>query len=293
MFDHFRQRFGNEQKPKRETPELVELRPEDVTSLNLGWSSHFNTASLRQHLFDYPGLSLRVRGQEEYVVGDRWRRHDGVGQILESKGRLYRPELVDGLVAEFERRGFGAIVISHDEHSDNFRLYAEAGFEEIERIVYYEKPDVQLNFAYEGTPLQFTPYNPGLLDDLLTVDHASFPWLWWNSRREVEYYSSQDDVSIFIAYAENGTRPVGYFSFTLYERWAHLDRLAVIPEMQGQKVGAYQLGVGINIMAERGARRVTLSTQLNNKQSQRLYEGFGFQRVRSLEYSLIGRWLGK
>jgi ribosomal protein S18 acetylase RimI-like enzyme len=232
----------------------------------------------------------------EYVVGDNWRHREDVGQIIETKARSYRAELVQELLKVYIQRGYGAVIIGSDEQNDNARFYLEAGFYEIERIVYYEKPDVLFayNYRQHAQNLLVIPFQANLLEDLLKVDHASFPWLWWNGQAELEYYLKQEGVTVYLAYLEQPSgppRPIGYFGFTLYERWAHLDRLAVVPASQGQKLGAYQLAYAIELMAHRGAKRVTLSTQETNHQSQRLYEGFGFRRVRSLEYSLVGKWL--
>ncbi|HEX2910184.1 MAG TPA: GNAT family N-acetyltransferase [Chloroflexia bacterium] len=302
MFEQLRQRLSGEpNKASRKEPFILDLlRPEDASELNLSWNSHFNTPALRQHIKDFPGLSLRVRGQTDYIIGDQWRRRSDVGQLTETRTRHYRAELVEALLEQYRNQGYRAIVLGNDEQSSHEKFYLDLGFSELERIVYYEKPDVLVAPLPEPGQVQVVPYHHSeeTLTELLEVDHAAFPWLWWNSRAELEYYRVQEGVNIYLGYqvglnpaGEASRRAVGYFGFTLYERWAHLDRLAVIPELQGQKVGAYLLGYAIRQMGQQGARRVTLSTQLNNSQSQRLYEGFGFQRVKSLEYSLIGKWL--
>jgi ribosomal protein S18 acetylase RimI-like enzyme len=302
MFEQLRQRLNGEAKSRKdkEAPVLDPIRPEDVTGLNLNWNSHFNTPGFRNHVMEFPGLCLRVRGTTEYIVGDNWRRRENIGQIIETKARYYRADLVNELVDEYARRGYGAVVIGSDEQSDNARFYVEAGFYEMERIVYYEKPDVLPSYDYRKHPDAplIMPYQPNMFEDLLVVDNASFPWLWWNGRTELEHYVKQEGVTVYLAYQPKPPpsglpHPIGYFGFTLYERWAHLDRLAVAPYIQGQRLGAYQLAYAIELMANRGARRVTLSTQENNHQSQRLYEGFGFRRVRTLEYSLFGKWLNQ
>lgn len=295
MFDQLRQHFFSEagkNKPVRVEP----LLPNQVGELNLNWTSHFNTPALREHLEEFPGLSLRVSGHSDYIVGDNWRRRAEIGQVTETRTRYQRTALVDGLLAEFVRRGYRLVILGHDEHTDHSEFYADAGFEELERIVYYEKPDTQLQPLAELPPITMELYRhtPAQIKDLLAADNAAFPWLWWNSRDELDYYQAQEGVNIYVAYRnrlEGGREPVGYFGFTLYDRWAHLDRLAVIPGLQGQRVGAYQLGYAIALMEQKGAKRVTLSTQLNNTRSQALYEGFGFQRVKSLEYNLVGKWL--
>jgi ribosomal protein S18 acetylase RimI-like enzyme len=297
MFDQLRQRLTGETfRAKKEPVMIDELRPDDVAGLNLGWNSHFNTPSLREHLREFPGLTLRVRGLPDYIVGDYWRRRSDIGQLTETRSRYYRTELVNSLVDEFAHRKCGAVVLGNDELSDNSRFYHDAGFIELERIVYYEKPDMRVGYIEPGPALIMQPFRPSSrsMADLLVVDHAAFPWLWWNSQAEIEYYATQEGVVIYLAYGPDAlgiSRPVGYFGFTLYERWAHLDRLAVIPELQGQGVGVSQLAYAIDLMVRYGARRITLSTQQDNTRSQHLYEGFGFQRVKSLEYSLIGKWL--
>ena len=60
---------------------------------------------------------------------------------------------------------------------------------------------------------------------------------------------------------------------------AHLDRIAVIADKQGQGLGAAQLAYVLRLMAGMGAAHVALSTQLSNAQSHKLYERFGFTRT--------------
>jgi ribosomal protein S18 acetylase RimI-like enzyme len=297
MFDQLRQRFFTE-AAKNKSVQVEALRPSQVGELNLNWTSHFNTPALREHIEEFPGLTLRVSGHSDYIVGDNWRRRAEIGQITETRSRYQRTLLVDELLGEFARRNYKLVILGHDEHTDHQEFYADAGFEELERIVYYERLNMRIGPLPQSPPVAMEVYrhSPAQIRDLLEADNAAFPWLWWNSRAELDYYQAQEGVHIYLAYqnqpqGQGGKRPVGYFGFTLYDRWAHLDRLAVVPGLQGQRVGAYQLGYAINLMERLGAQRVTLSTQLNNTKSQALYEGFNFRRVKSLEYNLVGRWL--
>ena len=292
MFEQLRQRWSSDNRQPRNQPlEIASLTPPDVSRLNLSWDSHFNSATLRQHLSEFPGISFYTKDQHDFVIGDWWRRRDDIGHILETQARRYRPELVARLVQQFEELNCGAVVVSTDEQNDRTGFYTQQGFEEIERIIYYEKLDMRTDFSYQGETLNMVQYTPALMPDLLYVDHASFPWLWWNSQPEFEYYVAQPEVTLYLAYTQSLRRPVGYFGFTLFERWSHLDRLAVVSDLQSRGAGAYQLAYAFDLMRKRGARRCTLSTQGNNFRSQRLYEGFGFRRVRSLEYSIVGKWL--
>lgn len=292
MFEQLRQRLSGDNRSSRKEPiEIKTLTASEVGQLHLSWDSHFNAALLREHLAEFPGESFYTNPQHEFIIGQGWRRRDDVGEVLEMQARYSRVDLLQHLVKEYEARGYGAVVINNDEQTDKLSFYSHQGFGEVERIVYYEKPDMLVNFSYQGEEIDLRPYDKSMLTTLLEVDHASFPWLWWNGLKELEYYVAQPEVTVYLAHLQGSSQPIGYFGFTLFERWAHLDRLAVVPEVQARGVGAYQLSYALELMRNRGAKRCTLSTQSNNFRSQRLYEGFGYKRVRSLEYSIMGKWL--
>jgi ribosomal protein S18 acetylase RimI-like enzyme len=88
-------------------------------------------------------------------------------------------------------------------------------------------------------------------------------------------YLIMEDVSVYVARA--GGEPVGYASYTMYNGWAHLDRLAVIEARQGMGYGAAQLAHVMRAMQATGAKNVGLSTQEHNAQSHRLYRRFDFK----------------
>ena len=127
----------------------------------------------------------------------KWRRRDDVAQLVETNTRHYRGELINRLVQLLAEQDYAAIVIGADEETDNEKFYAEAGFVEMEHIIYYERPHLKPTSQpidadiiiehYTGTTL--------MLDDLLAVDNTAFPWLWWNSRTELEHYYQQEGVS--------------------------------------------------------------------------------------------------
>ena len=69
--------------------------------------------------------------------------------------------------------------------------------------------------------------------------------------------------------------------------WAWNDRLEE-GELRRQ---IREMAAAVEIMRQRGARRVGLSTQKTNLRSQRLYEQFGFRRTIDLDYRLFGNWI--
>jgi ribosomal-protein-alanine N-acetyltransferase len=62
----------------------------------------------------------------------------------------------------------------------------------------------------------------------------------------------------------------------VYGREAHLTRIAVHPDWQGQGVGKRLLAAAVQTAQSHSARSLTLNTQVSNRRSQRLYRAFGF-----------------
>jgi ribosomal protein S18 acetylase RimI-like enzyme len=54
--------------------------------------------------------------------------------------------------------------------------------------------------------------------------------------------------------------------------------LAVLPDMQGKRIGAVLLDNLISKFNRRGVRSLTVNTQQSNIRSQRLYARYGFHR---------------
>ncbi|MBX6343245.1 MAG: GNAT family N-acetyltransferase, partial [Thermomicrobiaceae bacterium] len=134
-------------------------------------------------------------------------------------------------------------------------------------------------------------HDQGRFAELVALDHASFPWLWWNSVEEFENYFGSPGVEIYLGRDHAGAA-VSYIGVTRFRNWGHLDRIAVAPERQGEGLGLQSLDFAVEVLARGGARRVGLSTQARNVRSRTLYERYGFQRSPSQDYCLYGRWLG-
>jgi ribosomal protein S18 acetylase RimI-like enzyme len=254
----------------------------DVATLRLPWLSRFSNHTLRRHLQDNPDLSLWVPATGEYVIAEQWRHRDDIANVVEVTSRKARPTLVRALVDRAASLGGKLVLLSDETWRDDPKLYSELGFGRVETIVFFEKhlrrsslrdlppPDTLPTLKYKLLTLND-------LDLLERMDHDSFPWLWWNSQTELEYYMQIPGV--FVYAAERDEEAVGYTSYTVYSGWAHLDRLAVVSGHQGRKYGAAQLSHVLQLMVEQGAASVALSTQETNTVSHRLYKGFGFQQT--------------
>jgi ribosomal protein S18 acetylase RimI-like enzyme len=274
-----------------DNPTIELLRPNDVRDLRLPWLSRFNSDTLRVQLIGAPDMSLWVPKTGEYAVAEPWRRRTDIAQILEVSARKGKPALLATLMDRLRDAGNLLVLLTSDVWYDDPRAYSALGMELLERIVFFGKElgdPKGITLARELPTLDFALLSLAELNTLVQVDHSAFPWLWWNSLHEFENYIQTEGVYVYLA--QKAGVPVGYASFTMYQGWAHLDRLAVIEGEQGKGYGAGQLVHALRAMETLGAGSVNLSTQENNVQSHRLYKGFGFKRARDV-LSLYGRYL--
>ncbi len=280
--------FGHAQQDAAGTTP-VPLRSGDVDLLRLGWSSAFTARDLEVHLRAHPGLSWWVPANGEYLIGGPWRHRTEIAVIQELTGRIHTTALVDAFTRGCRERGLRLAVMLDQHEGRRESFYAQIGFDLLQNIVVYELPRLPRPIPPPAT-LRFTPVTPETLDDLLAVDHAAFPWLWWNSAAEFASYAAHYGVEIFLGSEPDGT-PVAYVGVTSYRGWGHLDRIAVIPDRQGAGYGLEALNFAVGRLAEQGARRVGLSTQADNIRSQHLYERYGFRRTTGSDYLIYGAWL--
>jgi ribosomal protein S18 acetylase RimI-like enzyme len=226
-------------------------------------------------------MGMWVPRTGEYIVAEPWRHREEIANIVEVTARKGKVGLIRALVdrlTAFEQR---LVLVGDDPWRDQPQLYLQLGFERVETIVFFEKNLRRFGQGPEGAldlpQLDYVPLDASGIDLLIELDHSSFPWLWWNSALELGYYMGLPGVYVYAA--EKDGEPVGYASFTMYQGWAHLDRLAVVNAQQGRRFGAAQLLYTLQRMREMGANTVGLSTQSDNTQSHRLYSGFGFTRT--------------
>lgn len=267
----------------------VPLEPRDLGRLSVSWSSNFTTRELEQHLILHPGTSWWVPSSNEYLIGGPWRHRDEITVIQELHARNRNEDLVAALVAGCRAREQRLVVMLDQYEGRRESFYTRLGFNMLQHIIIYELSRIPRPIPAPQR-LRFIPAAAALRLDLLRVDHAAFPWLWWNSAGEFDAYTSLYGVEIYLAYEPDGT-PVAYVGITSYRGWGHLDRIAVIPERQGAGYGLETLHFAIARLNELGARRVGLSTQADNVRSQQLYERYGFRRAGGNDYTIYGIWL--
>ncbi len=277
--------------PTDTRPKILALTEANLPALRHDWDSHAQYEAAWRTLREFPGRSVWLPATLEFALVGAWRHRAEIAQITELVAPRHTVEILAAAAERCKMDGVELVVYLESESIRNPGLFHRAGFETIEQVIAYELDRIPSTVAPGGT-LRFLPADPEdpeTLQALLDVDHASFPWLWWNSEEEFKTYAESPGVEVFLVQLRG--EAVGYIGMTTYIGWGHLDRIAIVPQHQGQGFGKEALAFAVWRLAQRGARRIGLSTQLTNDRSRRLYERFGFRRSRANDYRLYGCWL--
>lgn len=268
------------------------LTPEAVGRLRLPWDARFTPRELAEIARAQPNLSVWNQRTGEFLIGGPWRRRRDIAAIVELGASGGAIDLIDAFCLLARRQGVTLAVASEQVERRRSSFYVHARLKPIEDIVIYELTRVRAKTPRSNS-LAFMPLdidNLAMVRDLIRLDHAAFPWLWWNSDEEFAEYASAPGVRIDIARGEDG-KAIAYVGTTRFRSWGHLDRIAVDPAMQGQGLGRIALDYAVSSLAAAGASRVGLSTQSRNTRSRALYESYGFRRSTSHDYRVYGRLL--
>jgi ribosomal protein S18 acetylase RimI-like enzyme len=264
------------------------LTPGDVGALRL--PGRRSTESVRRLLDLHPGRSVWVPSTLEYVLIGPWRNRPEIASIEDLVAVRHLEELLRAAVERCAVFGDELILTVELDSRRSPARYERAGLEILEEVITYELGTAREPWSgSDHIRLVRVQSNHEAAIDLVTsIDQESFPWLWRNNWAEFDVYLQTPGVEVWLVEADGG--PVAYFGVTLFPDWGHLDRIAVVPKRQGRGFGLETLGLAVDTMRERGARRIGLSTQGTNWRSQRLYERFGFQRTPEHDYRLYGAW---
>jgi ribosomal protein S18 acetylase RimI-like enzyme len=264
------------------------LQAGDVIALRL--PSRRGAESVRRLLDLHPGRSVWVPSTLEYALVGPWRNRPEIASIEDLVAVRHLDELLRAAVERSTDQGDELILTVELDSRRSPARYERAGLEMLEEVITYEIGMVREPWSGSGhiRLVRLDATDEAAIDLVTNIDQASFPWLWRNNRAEFDVYLHTPGVEVWLLEAHG--EPVAYFGVTLFPDWGHLDRIAVVPEQQGRGFGLEALGLAVDSMRKRGARRVGLSTQRTNWRSQRLYERFGFQRSPEHDYRLFGAW---
>ena len=267
------------------------LLPEQVRALHLAWSSPFDSRSLADHLRAFPGRSYWLPDTSEYVIGEPWRHRSEITAVVDIYTRDHGRTLLSALRQSSSDMPHELVLMSDFVGARPRSFYGGLGLGLMQEVICYElraipndPPRGMLRFqrAYSARAED--------LEGLLAVDHVSFPWLWWNNPLEFATYERVPGVELYLGRDAGGT-PVAYVGVTHFRGWGHLDRIGVVPGLQGRGLGLEALRFAVQTLAAGGATRLGLSTQANNTRSQRLYHRYGFQRTYQNDYDIYGAWV--
>lgn len=264
------------------------LTPGDVPHLRLGLRSMIDSHEVLGVLRRHPGRSVWEANGREFAVIAPWRHREDISSLHRWAAVRSASALLQGAAERCRVAGDDLLLVMELEDVRSARFYERAGFELLQEVITYEltgratpvEPSHVLSFT------QVSGDDLAGLRQLLGLDHAAFPWLWRNSAAEFTTYLRTSGVTVYVGY--DGDDPVAYVGVTAFRGWGHLDRIAVDPRRQGRGIGLATLQFAISTLAANGARRFALSTQDDNKRSQRMYERFGFQRSDAHDYRLYG-----
>lgn len=158
---------------------------------------------------------------------------------------------------------------SHLLQASNFNLANEVLFLEWSN----SDPQVDLHQANE---LGIRMMQKDDLADVVAIDHAAFDPVWSLSLRSLTAAFSLASLATVL---EADGQIVAYQISTASALGAHLARLAVLPDKQGQGFGRALVQHVLRVHSRRGLGRVSVNTQADNLSSQRLYHSLGFQET--------------
>ena len=264
------------------------LKPEDVDALRL--PGRVGAQSARNLVERNPGRSVWVPATLEYALIGSWRNRPEIASVEDLMAVRHLEPLLYAAVERCAAQGDDLLLAIELDSPRTPSRFERAGLEMLEEVITYEADIGKQPWSASSHlhPVRVNADDTRRVDLVTEMDQAAFPWLWRNSREEFDVYLRTPGVEVKIIEA-NG-EPVAYFGVTHFSGWGHLDRIAVSPDRQGRGYGLEALGLAVDAIRQRGARRVGLSTQRTNFRSQRLYERFGFHRTSEHDYRLFGAW---
>lgn len=152
----------------------------------------------------------------------------------------------------------------------------DAGFQIHTTMITYRKEGLHLpTLAPRPADLTIRPVLPEDMRVLAEIEAAAYVPLWRHSARGLQRaWRSAFTFDVALWQGE----VVGFQHTTRANRDdAHLARITIRPDLQGMGLGSYLLVEGIERFRKEGIKHITLNTQAENVNAQRLYSRFGFQ----------------
>ncbi|HWV23741.1 MAG TPA: GNAT family N-acetyltransferase [Thermomicrobiales bacterium] len=266
------------------------LTPADIHRLNTRDHPRLEEGDAEAMVIQAPGLSKWHPESGEFILVTPWRHRRDIPSIAINSAFRHEDALIEAAIESATEQDAAAFIMLETYESRRPVFYTRNGMEKLEQIVTYEHahPRAFLATMIERRQrfVRLDRQNAALGQQVLEVDHAAFPWLWWNSPEEFSSYLALPNIDVWAGVVDDNV--VSYVGFTHYRHWSHLDRIAIRPDVQRRGYGREALHFAVELMVARGAMRVALSTQSTNPASRRLYESVGFHPTPDHDYNVYG-----
>ncbi|HUM69265.1 MAG TPA: N-acetyltransferase [Chloroflexota bacterium] len=153
----------------------------------------------------------------------------------------------------------------------------EMGFSLHNQIETYVKDDTAVPPSPLPTAFTIRPITDADFDTLADLEMAAFGPLWRHSAHALRLASYQA-LSFDVVWVRDTAETVVGFQLSAHgDSGAHLVRLTIHPDYQGQGIGSALLAHAFAGYHRHGLINVSLNTQIDNLPSQHLYRKFGFR----------------
>jgi ribosomal protein S18 acetylase RimI-like enzyme len=188
------------------------------------------------------------------------------------------------LAEQLVRRGVEFLHYSgNDQENDWLRgPLLERGFKPFRLLYAYDKFDYSI--PAQGN-LEVTLRRAQLSDipTLLALEELCFEQLW---RYDAASFADIMHTHPYFVVAELEGKVVGYQFNALDGEYGYLVRIAVHPAYSGRGIGVRLMAEAIRFFQSAHSTRIMLNTQTENTHAHRLYEWFGFIRLRQIGFIL-------
>jgi ribosomal-protein-alanine N-acetyltransferase len=163
--------------------------------------------------------------------------------------------------------------LAAEEWPDNYA--PGLGFRQAYAIISYMKDSLTVP-PFREAAMTIRPVQDEDFGQLADLEASAFEPIWRHSATALRLAWRQ---ALSFDVAERDGQPVAFQYSVLGQSGltAHLVRMTVRPELQGQGIGSTLLAHAVEGYRRHGLGGVSLNTQSNNYRSQRLYEKFGFR----------------
>lgn len=198
-------------------------------------------------------------------------------------------DLLEYLLPRLTARGVRYLHYSGNDASRDWLRTAllTRGFAPYRLLYAYDKFDytipTQGNQQVSVRPVNLSGRRGGDMTALLAIEEACFEDLW---RYDSVSFSDIATTHPYFVVAELNGKVVGYQFNTLESDYGYLVRIAVHPSVEGQGIGARLMAEATRFFEQARVSRIMLNTQDDNTHAHRLYERFGFIRVKQMGFVL-------